>query len=299
MGADQKGPARPEGHAGHRTHRQVPRRQGSGGRWTQPTGVQRLRCTVLAPLLVHAPGGMVGYLPSPPANGISIGPLRLHVYGLLIAARHRRGVWLSPSGDGSASAGRPGTMRHPGRVGRAGRADRRPALQPDHRYGQDTHGGTSGGSSPSGRAVWGSGAASSGGVATGLHRGPPPRVCAPRRCSTAWRPRFALAQAIGRLGQLLQPGALRQAAGLPWAVKIDNPSLPPGDPANRLSTFQPTFLYETIWDLAVRDAVLGRPATSACAGATSSPSTPGLHRRALLDRVPAHRPRPQVSARSG
>ena len=51
----------------------------------------------------------------------------------------------------------------------------------------------------------------------------------------------------GPLGQLLQPGAVRPAQHLPWAVKIDNPLAPyaPG------TTFHPTFLYESLWDLLV------------------------------------------------
>jgi hypothetical protein len=40
-------------------------------------------------------------------------------------------------------------------------------------------------------------------------------------------------------------------SSLPWAVKIDNP---PGYP--RGTTFQPTFLYECIWDLIVCVAVI-------------------------------------------
>ena len=35
------------------------------------------------------------YLPSPSANGLSIGPLRLHVYGLLIAVAIAAAIWLS------------------------------------------------------------------------------------------------------------------------------------------------------------------------------------------------------------
>ena len=37
----------------------------------------------------------LAYLPSPSANGLSIGPLRLHVYGLLIAVSIAAAIWLS------------------------------------------------------------------------------------------------------------------------------------------------------------------------------------------------------------
>jgi prolipoprotein diacylglyceryltransferase len=43
-------------------------------------------------------GPVVAYLPSPPASGISIGPVRLHVYGLLIAAGVVAAVWCRCSG---------------------------------------------------------------------------------------------------------------------------------------------------------------------------------------------------------
>jgi prolipoprotein diacylglyceryl transferase len=63
-------------------------------------------------------------------------------------------------------------------------------------------------------------------------------------------PAFALAQAIGRWGNYFNQELYGWKSGLPWAVKIDNPvvpghSYPPG------TTFQPTFLYECIWDLVV------------------------------------------------
>ena len=54
-------------------------------------------------------GHLLAYLPSPPANGISLGPLRLHVYGLLIAAGIVAAVWLAQR-RWEARGGQPGTM---------------------------------------------------------------------------------------------------------------------------------------------------------------------------------------------
>jgi len=60
-------------------------------------------------------------------------------------------------------------------------------------------------------------------------------------------PGVALAQAIGRWGNFFNQELYGKPSTLPWAVKID--------PINRLpgyesySTFQPLFLYESIWNL--------------------------------------------------
>jgi prolipoprotein diacylglyceryltransferase len=54
-------------------------------------------------------------------------------------------------------------------------------------------------------------------------------------------PGLLIAQAIEDR-QLLQPGAVRQATTLPWALRIDSAHRPPG--YGHYATFQPTFLYE-------------------------------------------------------
>src|ERR1700722_4102955 len=50
-------------------------------------GVLRWPSVIATPLLA--------YLPSPATNGVPIGPLRLHFYGLMIAAGIVAAVWLS------------------------------------------------------------------------------------------------------------------------------------------------------------------------------------------------------------
>src|SRR5580698_4633514 len=65
-------------------------------------------------------------------------------------------------------------------------------------------------------------------------------------------PALAFAQAIGRWGNYFNQELYGRPSKLPWAVKIDNPS-PPYLPH---STFQPTFLYESIWDLVVLGLVI-------------------------------------------
>src|SRR5579864_238966 len=52
---------------------------------------------------------LLAYIPSPPANGISLGPVRLHVYGLLIACGIVAAVWLAQR-RWEKLGGKPGTM---------------------------------------------------------------------------------------------------------------------------------------------------------------------------------------------
>jgi phosphatidylglycerol---prolipoprotein diacylglyceryl transferase len=60
-------------------------------------------------------------------------------------------------------------------------------------------------------------------------------------------PGLVLGQAIGRWGDYLNQELYGRASDLPWAVRIDHP-LPPYIPGQ---SFQPAFLYESLWDLAV------------------------------------------------
>jgi prolipoprotein diacylglyceryl transferase len=67
-------------------------------------------------------------------------------------------------------------------------------------------------------------------------------------------PAMAFGQAIGRWGNWFNQELYGRPSSLPWAVEIN--------PAHRIvpyenyATFQPTFLYESIWDLAVGIAVI-------------------------------------------
>jgi phosphatidylglycerol---prolipoprotein diacylglyceryl transferase len=65
-------------------------------------------------------------------------------------------------------------------------------------------------------------------------------------------PGVILGQAIGRLGNYTNQELYGRPSDLPWAVRIDHP-LPPYIPG---ASFQPTFLYEALWDLAVLGLLL-------------------------------------------
>ncbi len=60
-------------------------------------------------------------------------------------------------------------------------------------------------------------------------------------------PGVALAQAIGRWGNFFNQELYGMPTSLPWAVKIDPVNRVPG--YESYSTFQPLFLYESLWNL--------------------------------------------------
>ena len=99
--------------------------------------------------------------------------------------------------------------------------------------------------------IWDGGLGIWGGVAVGVAVG----LVTARRYHLDWKaaldcaaPALALAQAIGRWGNYFNQELYGWASRLPWAVKIDQPVVP-GHTYPPGSTFQPTFLYELLWDL--------------------------------------------------
>jgi prolipoprotein diacylglyceryl transferase len=67
-------------------------------------------------------------------------------------------------------------------------------------------------------------------------------------------PGLAFAQAIGRWGNWFNQELFGGPSSLPWAVEIDRAHRPAG--YEKYTTFQPTFLYESLWCLALGFALL-------------------------------------------
>ena len=67
-------------------------------------------------------------------------------------------------------------------------------------------------------------------------------------------PAIPLAQAIGRWGNWFNQELFGQPTRLPWGLRIDPEHRPDG--YEKYSTFHPTFLYESLWDLGVVGLVL-------------------------------------------
>ena len=187
------------------------------------------------------------FIPSPASNGFHIGPLFFHAYGLMyvlavaaaIFVSRRR--WAKAGGDPEliyevAMWGFPAGLIG----GRIYFDITTPSQIPDHWWGVF--------------AIWQGGLGIWGGIAGGaagglwvLHR----RLNRPdiRRFMDVAAPGLLVAQAIGRVGNYFNQELFGKPTTLPWGLKIDLAHRPPG--YERFATFQPTFLYEIIWNLSL------------------------------------------------
>jgi prolipoprotein diacylglyceryl transferase len=207
---------------------------------------------------------VIGYIPSPASSSLSIGPLQLHFYGLIIAVAVLVAAWLMqrrwvrlggfagtivPIGFWAVVAGLVGARLYSVATS----------------WQQDTGGNFvqifeiwNGGLS-----IWGG---VSGGVLGGWFRARRLHVPLPPLLDVV-APALPVAQAIGRWGNYFNQELFGLPSKLPWAVRITNQaqlaSIPHKYQTHLSSagkylpgTFQPTFLYESIWDLAVFGLVL-------------------------------------------
>ena len=67
-------------------------------------------------------------------------------------------------------------------------------------------------------------------------------------------PGIVIAQAIGRFGNYFNQELFGRPTTLPWGLRIDPANRPAG--FTQFATFQPTFLYESLWDLGVAALVI-------------------------------------------
>jgi len=194
---------------------------------------------------------LLGSIPSPPSNEISIGPLSLRVYGLAIAAGVLAGVWLARR-RWAARGGNPDDITTvaiwavpAGLIG----ARLYHVITDWRRYFPDD---------PLGAlAIWKGGLGIPGGIALGVLVG----VLVARRMGIRLSvgldvvaPALPLAQAIGRLGNWFNQELFGGPTNLPWGLEID-PARRPAEYAD-VATFHPTFLYESLWNLALMGLLL-------------------------------------------
>jgi prolipoprotein diacylglyceryl transferase len=189
---------------------------------------------------------MVASLPSPSDGVIELGPLPLHLYGVMIAlgivaAVSLMGRRLEAAGTGSRDdAGSMATAAV--LAGIVGARVYHVATEWE-RFRDDPA-----------RIVeiWKGGLGVPGGILLGTLVG----VWAIRRrgvsaaaALTAAAPAVPLAQAIGRWGNWWNQELYGRATTLPWGLEIDEQHLVPGAAPGQL--FHPTFLYESLWNLAL------------------------------------------------
>ncbi|QGG95055.1 prolipoprotein diacylglyceryl transferase [Actinomarinicola tropica] len=190
-------------------------------------------------------GLVLASIPSPSSGTISIGPLELRAYGLMIALGVLAAVWLAQR-RWSARGGDPDDIASiamwavpAGLVGA-----RLYHVATDWRKYQ-------------GRwedvvKIWEGGLGVPGGMALGVVVG---LVVARRRgiavpeILDAATPALPLAQAIGRWGNWFNQELFGGPTDLPWGLEID-PGRRPDEHLTE-ATFHPTFLYESLWNLAL------------------------------------------------
>ena len=194
---------------------------------------------------------LLGSIPSPSSGALTIGPLSIHAYGLMIALGVITAVWLL--GRRLESRGE-GTREDASSIavwaviaGVIGSRLYHVATDWDN-FKHDL------GRIPQ---LWRGGLGIPGGILFGAlaavwafrRRGIPPAVGL-----SAAAPTLALAQAIGRWGNWWNQELFGKATTLPWGLRIDTEHLPVGYAPG--TTFHPTFLYESLWNFALCIALL-------------------------------------------
>jgi prolipoprotein diacylglyceryl transferase len=195
--------------------------------------------------MVHATAALPQYIPSPPISGFHLGPLLVHFYalgyiiGITLAVLITRRRWRAMGGDPDVVNDLALWVVPAGIIGGRIYFDiTTPQDIPHEWYGPF--------------AVWTGGLGIWGGVALatlvgawrlrkqGLTVGP---------FANAIAPALLVAQAVGRVGNYFNKELFGKPTSLPWALQVPPDYRPAG--FTQFATFQPTFLYELIWDLAL------------------------------------------------
>lgn len=195
---------------------------------------------------------MLAAIPSPGASSISLGPLQLRAYGLMIALGVIAAVHLSKR-RWAARGGDPEQITVIALWGvPAGLIGARAyhVLTDWKRFHYED-------GWLEALAVWKGGLGIPGGMAAGVAAG----VWAMRRQNAdragmidAIVPGLPLAQAIGRFGNWFNQELFGRPTGLPWGLRIDRAHRPDGYLDSEL--FHPTFLYESLWNAALCAALI-------------------------------------------
>lgn len=193
---------------------------------------------------------ILAYIPSPSANGISLGPVRLHVYGLMIALGVVAAVWMAQR-QWTQIGGAPGTFSMLAVWGVPGGLIGARIYSLATSWNVDT-----GGSIVNAFEIWHGGLGIWGGILcgtlTGLY-GAHRHNLPTRPLLDCVAPALPLAQAVGRFGNYFNQELYGRPTTQPWGLKIDR-SIQLQDPnlhGHIYAAFQPTFLYESIWDVIV------------------------------------------------
>lgn len=195
--------------------------------------------------------GVLASIPSPSSGTLEIGPLSIHAYGLMIALGVVAAVWLTGRRFEAAGGGtRDDASAMAVWAVIAGILGARA-------YHVITDWSSFEGHLERIPQIWKGGLGIPGGLIAGIavgwwvtkRRGLDPRVMA-----NAAAPAIALAQSIARWGNWFNQELFGRATTLPWALEISDDKIPAGYAPG--TTFHPTFLYESLWNLALCGVLL-------------------------------------------
>ena len=193
---------------------------------------------------------MLAAIPSPSSNALHLGGLQLRFYGMAIALGVFAAIWLADR----RHVARGGSRDDWGYIGMwvaiSGLVGARAYhVITDWRSFEGRWGDVV--------KIWEGGLGIPGGLIVGTFVGvwaAKNRGLAARDALDIAAPAIPLAQAIGRLGNWFNQELFGKPSSLPWAVKIDAKYRPVG--YETYATFQPTFLYEMLWNLALCGVLL-------------------------------------------
>jgi len=186
---------------------------------------------------------MIAAIPSPSSSGFGIGPFEVHVYGLMYVLAVAAAIlitvrrWEARGGSRELVYDTALWAFPAGLVGGRLYFDITSWGEvPPHWWGPF--------------AVWEGGLGIWGGIALGTAVG----IWRLRRAGVSVAefmdcaaPALLVAQAIGRVGNYFNQELFGGPTSLPWGLEIDPANRPDG--YEQYSSFQPTFLYEIIWNL--------------------------------------------------
>ncbi len=190
-------------------------------------------------------------IPSPSSGALVIGPLSIHAYGLMIALGVIAAVWLTGrrlEASGAGTRDDASAMAVWAVIAGVIGARLYHVVTDWSTFENDL------GRIPQ---IWRGGLGIPGGILFGTlgaayafrRRGIPVAVGL-----SAAAPALPLAQAIGRWGNWWNQELFGRPTTLPWALRIDNDKIPA--PYAFGTTFHPTFLYESLWCLALCGSLL-------------------------------------------
>lgn len=189
---------------------------------------------------------MIASIPSPSSGALTIGPLSIHAYGLMIALGVVAAVWLTGrrlEASGAGTRDDASSMAVWAVIAGVIGARLYHVATDWSLFKNDL------GRIPQ---IWRGGLGIPGGILFGTivamwafkRRG-----VVPLAGVTAAAPGLPLAQAIGRWGNWWNQELFGKPTNLPWALRISADKIPAPFPAG--TTFHPTFLYESLWNLAL------------------------------------------------